>query len=384
VTGPQEANQQYSDLIIEKDRWKVLHTFIKPASDADTLVLPVPLIRLAAEHMRKVKGIASAELVTLLTHELNYFQDSTGLKELHDLIFVELPYSQGPSFFANLIIYHELGHYVFERLSETQPAEPSFTNLALVMEDAFESQLGKWLTTGSTIAWAKRVLNVWAREIFCDLFAVRFVGPAFTFALIDILSLLGLMREGAEVTFDEEHPASALRFKEQIDQLKRDDWWNTVASLESRHISLSSELASKPASDYQFAFRHEEVPGFVEAFLQIAPNVYPLVEAITPSPQDAALDFRARRADVEACLLAGVVPSHLLQHGGRESPLPESIINASYTFYLTSMPNLMDRLIDQKPSDLSQRGDLVAKLEGWTLKALEDHQLYADRRKGKT
>jgi len=85
--GPQEANQQYSDLIIEKDRWKVLHTFIKPASDADTLVLPVPLIRLAAEHMRKVKGIASAELVTLLTHELNYFQDSTGLKELHDLIF---------------------------------------------------------------------------------------------------------------------------------------------------------------------------------------------------------------------------------------------------------------------------------------------------------
>jgi len=48
------------------------------------------------------------------------------------------------------------------------------------------------------------------------------------------------------------------------------------------------------------------------------------------------------------------------------------------------MPNLMDRLIDQKPSDLSQRGDLVAKLEGWTLKALEDHQLYADRRKGKT
>lgn len=117
------------------------------------------------------------------------------------MIFVELPYSQGPSFFANLIIYHELGHYVFERLSEAQPAEPSFTNLARVMEDSFESQLGKRLTTGSTIAWAKRVLNVWAREIFCDLFAVRFVGPAFTFALIDILSLLGLMREGAEVTF---------------------------------------------------------------------------------------------------------------------------------------------------------------------------------------
>lgn len=27
ATAPGEANQQYSELIIEKDRWKILHTF---------------------------------------------------------------------------------------------------------------------------------------------------------------------------------------------------------------------------------------------------------------------------------------------------------------------------------------------------------------------
>src|SRR5258708_2073639 len=31
--------------------------------------------------------------------------------------FIELPYSQGPSFFTNLVIYHEIGHVVYEQLS---------------------------------------------------------------------------------------------------------------------------------------------------------------------------------------------------------------------------------------------------------------------------
>src|ERR1700681_3954553 len=43
-----EIQKQYSDLIIEKDRWKILHTYIKPASDAHTLALPVALVRLGA------------------------------------------------------------------------------------------------------------------------------------------------------------------------------------------------------------------------------------------------------------------------------------------------------------------------------------------------
>ncbi len=379
---PEENHQQYSDLIIEKDRWKILHTYIKPASDAHTLALPVPLLRLAAGDLRSVKGIAGAELVALLTHELMYFQNLTSLKDLDDLIFVELPYSQGPGFFTNLIIYHELGHYVFERMSDAETTQPSFTELAQVMEASFDDELGKQITTGSTKAWAKRVLNIWAREIFCDLFAVRFLGPAFTFALIDILSLLGLMREGTEVTFDDEHPAPALRFREQIEQLKRDDWWDTVASLPSDHISFSLNLASKPTSDYEFVFSHAGVSGFIEAFLKITRHIHTLIEAITPDPREIAQDFRNRRVEIEQCLLEGVVPSHLLRQGRNESPTPVSIINAAYSFYLTSMPKLMAKLIHQEPLDLKQRCELTAKLEGWTLKALEDHQLYTDQRKG--
>jgi hypothetical protein len=95
-----------------------------------------------------------------------------------------------------------------------------------------------------------------------------------------------------------------------------------------------------------------------------------------------AKDFTNQRTEIAACLLHGVVPSHLLMQGNADSPLPVSIINGAYIFYLTSMPDLMAKLIDQEPSDLKQRCDLTAKLEGWTLKALEDYQLYADKQKG--
>src|SRR5258708_33426164 len=127
-----------------------------------------------------------------------YYHNLTKVEDLDDLVFIELPYSLGPSFFTNLTIYHELGHDVYERMSDARPANPAFTQLAGAMESSFNKNLGTYITSSSNRAWAKRVLNAWTREIFCDLFAVRFLGPSFTFALIDFLSLLGLMRGGSK------------------------------------------------------------------------------------------------------------------------------------------------------------------------------------------
>src|SRR5260370_15863856 len=110
----------------------------------------------------------------------------------------------------------------------------------------------------------------------CSLFASWVLH---SFALIDFLSLLGLMRGGTEVTFDEEHPAPALRFKMQIERLEKDQWWDTVENLDSDHIRLSKRLASTRV-DYEFVFRNESIPGFVEAFRAIELYIPPLVESI--------------------------------------------------------------------------------------------------------
>jgi hypothetical protein len=382
VTTPAETRQQYSDLIIEKDRWRILHTYVKPASDAHTLVLPVALINLAARHLRLVRVGEVVKLVPLLTQQLMYFHNVTSLKDLDDFVFVELPYSQGPTFFTNLTIYHELGHYAFDRMSNAQSANQPFMQLAHAMEVSFDSKLGKQLPAGKNRDWAKRVLDSWALEIFCDLFAGRFLGPAFTFALIDVLSLLGLMQNGIEITFDEEHPAPAFRLREQVKQLKRDSWWDCVAHLDSEHVRLCERLVARPLADYEFVLNQTGIPVFVETLDEIVPHIYQLIEAITPDPKAVAQDFERRRLDIEGCLLQGVVPSHLWKQGTAESPVPESIINAAYSFYLTAMPNLLNKLIDQERSELKKRSDLTGKLEGWTLKALEDYQIYTDVRKG--
>ena len=239
-----------------------------------------------------------------------------------------MPYSQGPSFFASLIVYHELGHYVFEKL-KTGNTNPAFARLAEAQEQAFARRLGPALPSASNTAWAKGRLESWTKEIFCDLFALRHLGPAFSFALIDFLSLVGLMATDTETTFDEDHPAPALRFREHAAQLDQDGWWAEVKDLPSGHVGLIARLAGRNKSDYLFEVRDTALPVFVETFLTIVPAIHELVTEITRQSAAQSEDFHQRRQEIERCLLHGVVPSQLLREGAR-SPTPVSMINAAY------------------------------------------------------
>src|SRR5260370_838678 len=111
------------------------------------------------------------------------------------------------------------------------------------------------------------------------------------------------MRAETEAVFDEEHPAPALRFKEQLKQLTTDGWWRIVKEPESKHVTLINRLASK--TKYQFVFRDSEVAGFVEAFLSIVPSIHTLVREITPDTRTATRGFRLCRTQIEDCLLHG-------------------------------------------------------------------------------
>jgi len=315
------------------------------------------------------------DIVVLLTPELMYYHNLPRTSVGRNLVFVEVPYSQGPGLFTNLIIYHELGHFVFDKQTAGR-GNAAFTQLVRAMKTAFDKRLGR-IPRASDKAWAKRVLKNWTVEVFCDLFALRFIGPAFTFALIDFLSLIG--QGTTDVIFVEEHPAPALRLKVQIERLKRDGWWDAVGDMPSDHVRLSKELASK--QNYKFVVSETPVPRFIEAFLEILPHIQMLVNALTPDPRPAARDFQRQRKQIEKCYSEGVVPSHLVKQGTTESPLQVSILNAAYSFYLTSIPTLMEKMC-HNPARLDKRSELTAKLESWTLKALEDCQLYAASRKG--
>jgi hypothetical protein len=163
--------------------------------------------------------------------------------------FVELPYSQGPSFFNNLVIYHEIGHFVYQELS---------------IADGFASEMIRCLqknvtpdfnTLGRNIqVYAIIVLQNWVQEVFCDLFAIRLVGPAFTFASIELFGLLGLIDSTTQIRFGSSHPAPACRFSEHLRQLQDDGWWDLVKDIPAEQPQLVSAMAKRPSTDYQFTW----------------------------------------------------------------------------------------------------------------------------------
>jgi hypothetical protein len=269
------------NMLTFKGYLRLLHTLIKPAADAHTLSIPAPLINLACDQLHRIEGMKKSSIVVLLTPELMYFQrphthvkqQAASVKKLgpratfpEKLGFIELPYSQGPSFFTNLAIYHEIGHFVYEELSTL----PSPNPYVIALESVTDQSLRKFpvLKKPQVRKLAEKIIESWTQEIFCDLFALRLVGPAFSFALVEILAMLGSLSREATVTFDQEHPAPACRFHEHVRFLQKDSpWWDAIAHVESEQKELLEKLAKIPRSDYKVYADNEGPKGLMGAFL---------------------------------------------------------------------------------------------------------------------
>jgi hypothetical protein len=374
-------------MVTLKDYLRLMHTLIKPAADAHTLSIPAPLINLAFDQLRQIEGMKDSRIVVLLTPQLMYFQrPHTHVKQqagrVDNLIpktefpaklgFIELPYSQGPSFFTNLAIYHEIGHFVYEELSTLTLPNPHVAAL----ESATDQSLTKFpeLRGDPQVrALAEKIIESWTQEIFCDLFALRLVGPAFSFALVEILGMLGSLSPEAMVTFDQEHPAPAFRFAEHVRFLREDSWWSAIAHIEPEQKKLLQKLARIPRSKYKVYADDEGPKGLMGAFLDsIVPAIRELARHVTPEANSAAKRFRETRKTIEECLGVGVVP-----HANTSSPPdPVSIINSAFCFYLTSLPQVVMKFEGAvAKNNVRIRSKWTKKLEDWTMKAIEDSQV---------
>lgn len=198
-----------------------------------------------------------ASVVALLTPRLMYLQrPHTEVKDQarnlegfmphpkfpSKLGFIELPYSQGQSLFTNMVIYHEIGHVVYEEFSIQDRSHPAF----VALNRATLRTLRKIYKDRDTFVLGAEIVDNWTREVFCDLFALRLVGPAFSFSLVEILGMLGSLSHRERVRFDHEHPASAFRFAEHLKQLGDDSWWDAIDYIEPTQKRLITELAQIP------------------------------------------------------------------------------------------------------------------------------------------
>ena len=375
--------------------WLLLHELIQPAGEAHSLTTPAALIELAAEQLRQIPGLSESKVVVSLSPRLMYHQTThTSLsllgKQLEVMVptakfpqqlgFVALPYSQGPSFFPNLLLYHELGHFVFEELSSN--SHPTFEALETELLNA----VAKIIPTAppEQKQLALTILRTWTHEIFCDLFAISLVGPCFSFAFVELLGLLSALQPDVTIVFNQTHPASACRFRQHLEFLESASWWAQLSDLDAPAKHLLESLARQTEDSYLIELNGNsgKDPVLIPAFLQIIPSIHALVKEITRPAAATTADFKVHRSLIENCLLNGVVPS-VVNPETNSTATPVAVINASFTFYLTSLDRLMASL-GRDPRDIEARSLWKHQVEMWTEKALEDIRLLDQRRRAES
>lgn len=383
-----------TNLATIKQCWARVHEFVKLVADGHALQTPMPLLVFMEQQLSELAKLQDSKIVILISEELNYLQYQhsrlknfatdlgltliDGPKFPEKLAFIAIPFSQSDAAFTNTLIYHELAHFVFEELNKRQELDPH-------IDAALTAQLATKYTgmQPKEKRWYQNRIATWAEEVFCDLFALWLIGPAYSFASIELLSLLDVLDKDSAKEFDSEHPCFAFRFNEHKEQLNAQGWWAAIKDLNCEHPRLIEEMASINPVDYT-SFPHEPLfdTELIPAFLRLRPEIRRLVKT-TVGNRDAGLNaFVALKSGIDECLSNGIVPSVL--HGRGEDPLPLALINAAFVFYLQSLSALIEAIDGPGPMDIEHRSDISRRLEMWVLKAIEDCNLltrYSKNRK---
>jgi hypothetical protein len=346
--------------------------------------------------------MADSRVLILLTPEFMYFQrphtDIKGqARDIEAFIpsasfppklgFIEIPYSQGPSFFTNLAIYHEIGHFVYEELSNRKPSHGGFRTLASVKDRCLNKAFNlrsSTVTAGArnavrvernrqALALAEKILENWTQEIFCDLFALRLIGPAFSFAFIEMIGMLGVSPT-QRVTFTPDHPAPACRFAEQVKLLREDSWWKEIEDLQAEQRQFLQESASIPPRRYTFLLdeNHRGPRKLLDAFVtDLVPAIKDLVCQLTRRAVPSVERFRRVQDGIQQSFRAGVMP--LTDTPDKCDPV--CIINAAFCFYLTAVREIVESFNGPgHDNDVALHSEWKNRIEMWTMKAVEDSQ----------
>jgi hypothetical protein len=398
-TEPQLSDFEGFDrqgLTTVREFWNILHEFVRPVEDAHTLGIPVALIEFLEQLLSKVPKLADSQLVISHTPELNYFQYPRGdlryFAKIYETIvpgaptfppkiaLIGMPYSQAANLFLNLVICHELGHFVFEELELERRLSP-------LIEKELKEALSNYAELSEPdLSWCRKRLRSWSEEIYCDRFAVGLIGPAYCFAYIELFDVVGIS-DAAEteemVEFQDEHPSDACRFREWSVQLTDGGWWNLLDKTgRTTYVPLIKRLASIDENKYQY--NSEQKPQcsgpVLTAFNKLKQELGQLItESFGPTLRRYRPDTDCNEIEqVRRYLSYGIVPSTLVKGGGESFPDGVALINAAYLFYLESLPDLIHRIKDQASEKLSQRCKWGERTEMWTLKALEDSSLRSD------
>ncbi len=377
--------------------WRELHQFIRPAVDAHTLEQPTALVDGLVARLRRIQGFEHTDFTIFHTADFNYLQVKpsaigriagplatiVGAEAFpKDLGLIGIPYSHGSALFLNCLVAHEIGEYIFDLRNLSTALGPE-------VRVALEKQLHQEFTETDNRVQSQLIDTVsrWAKEIFCDLFAVGLIGPCYTFAyleLFDIVRFLGVDGKirpedfTLDLRFHHDHPCHMFRLMCQVRMLKALDWWPHFAPIDSRYIRLLEGLAAM--EEDVFVGGNGGQGPLVAGLLAVLPEVRTRLGTFLNGLDPGVHEYSILCEPVCTYLENGVVPSSINMYTHTDgnnavNPSAVTLLNAAFRFYLDRIERLMARLKDEDVSLLDRRVWWINRVQSWTMKALEDVRL---------
>jgi hypothetical protein len=384
-------------LLTIRDAWKDLHPFIRPATAADTLRMPLALLQSLVRRVHEIKEFSSIEFVLFHTDEFNYLQVKPTMFRLivnkvalalggrdfdRDIALIGMPSSQSPALFMNCLLAHEIGHFAYDRKSLLGMIKAE-AEQAVKLEKVSPNDLDQNVTV--------EIIAKWAEELFCDLFAVMLLGPCYVFAYVELFDLVNLVtREGSlsepklekRVPFYWEHPSHIFRVQQQTQLLRSIGWWDQIKHNDSRYIKLMDQLLTVDLNQYRDPDPRKQVA--IQAFHKILPEIHRSVGECVDGLDPGVHDYALLQSHVREYLRNGVVPSTVVVKDGSGGintihPTEITTINAGFVFYLEEIGNLMQDFGGATSDNILRRKHWMNKIEDWIAKALGDLQLISEK-----
>jgi hypothetical protein len=219
-------------------------------------------------------------------------------------------------------------------------------------------------------------MRPWLEEVFCDLFAVRLLGPAYTFVFAELFDLLGDFRKQRANLYQRTHPAPTVRLHEQLEILREPlgNWDHVLSSLQPALYSQITTLAAKHEEipTEPMPLECEDVPAeMVRAFKSALPRIRQLAKDVTNDQKRSPEPFLAMRNEIVDCLEHGIVPSTIYR-GTNAEEWCVMLINSAYFLQLGDLENLFSIIAKPDKNDVQQHARIRQRIEQWSLKAIED------------
>jgi hypothetical protein len=232
----------------------------------------------------------------------------------------------------------------------------------LTLEELLGDQIGQ-----EVYAKASRIVTSWVKELVADLIAVRALGPAFVFALVELSTAMGALER-----YGESHPATKLRLKYLLAELEE------MRFLADANVSDIVGKLKTWKEEVDWTKLMPDEPHQRIAFEAIVGNFAAIRDAVL-----AAANLYTYRVDVfnrdvlaiaDDFLSQGIPPIErwVAEAGKRVAFNLVSIINAAWVMYLTRMDVFFELTGGTSPAT---RADSLWNFNEIVLKAVESSEI---------